>query len=96
MLLVRGGRDAPSLVGYCVSASREVRKLIQAVLILGAIAAPFAIHEAGHWALSRIWGIPDLAEAAGAWYGVSSRPWSTARGAAIAIAGFWAEVLGPS
>lgn len=71
--------------------------MIQAVLILGAVLAPFAIHEAGHWALSRIWGIPLIWRRSG-WRLV----WAIHAGATptesvvrqIAIAGFWAEVLG--
>ena len=71
--------------------------MIQAVLILGAVLAPFAIHEAGHWALSRIWGIPLIWRRSG-WRLVWEFP--PGHGAPphvvrqIAIAGFWAEVLG--
>jgi len=74
-----------------------VRKLIQAVLILGAVLAPFAIHEAGHWAIAKANGIP-LVWGRDRWRLV----WAIHADAApsesvrrqIAIAGFWAEVLG--
>ena len=71
--------------------------MIQAVLILGAVLAPFAIHEAGHWAIAKANGIP-LVWGWDRWRLV----WSIHADAApsesvrrqIAIAGFWAEVLG--
>ena len=71
--------------------------MTQAVLILGAIAAPFVIHELGHWAIAKANGIP-LVWARDRWRLV----WSIHSGATptesvrrqIAIAGFWAEVLG--
>ena len=71
--------------------------MIQAVLILGAVLAPFAIHEAGHWAIAKANGIP-LVWGRDRWRLV----WAIHAGATptesvvrqIAIAGFWAEVLG--
>jgi len=71
--------------------------LIQAVLILGAVLAPFVIHELGHWAIAKANGIP-LVWGRDRWRLV----WSIHSGATptesvrrqIAIAGFWAEVLG--
>ena len=71
--------------------------MIQAVLILGAIAAPFVIHEFGHWAIAKANGIP-LVWGRDRWRLV----WTIHAGATptesvvrqIAIAGFWAEVLG--
>ena len=71
--------------------------MIQAVLILGAIAAPFVIHELGHWAIAKANGIP-LVWGRDRWRLV----WAIHAGATptesvvrqIAIAGFWAEVLG--
>lgn len=71
--------------------------MIQAVLILGAVLAPFAIHELGHWALARIWGIPLVWRRSG-WRLVWEFP--PGHGAPphvvrqIAIAGFWMEALG--
>ena len=71
--------------------------MIQAVLILGAVLAPFAIHEAGHWALSRIWGISLIWRRSGCrlvWEfppGHGAPPHVVRQ---IAIAGFWMEALG--
>ena len=66
-------------------------------LILGAVLAPFAIHEFGHFAIATANGIP-LVWGWDRWRLV----WSIHSGATpsesvrrqIAIAGFWAEVLG--
>ena len=71
--------------------------MIQAVLILGAVLAPFAIHEFGHFAIAKANGIP-LVWGRDRWRLV----WSIHSGAAptesvvrqIAIAGFWMEALG--
>ena len=71
--------------------------MIQAVLILGAVLAPLAIHEAGHWAIAKANGIP-LVWGRDRWRLV----WAIHADAApsesvrrqIAIAGFWTELLG--
>ena len=66
-------------------------------LILGAVLAPFAIHEAGHWAIAKANGIP-LVWGRDRWRLVwaihaDATPTESVR-RQIAIAGFWAEVLG--
>jgi len=74
-----------------------VRKLTLTLLILGAVLAPFVVHELGHWAIAKANGIP-LVWGRDRWRLV----WAIHAGAApsesvrrqIAIAGFWAEVLG--
>ena len=71
--------------------------MIQAVLILGAVLAPFVIHELGHWAIAKANGIP-LVWGRDRWRLV----WSIHSGATptesvrrqIDISGFWLELLG--
>ena len=71
--------------------------MIQAVLILGAVLAPFAIHEFGHFAIATANGIPlvwgwDRWRLVWAIHADAAPSESVRR--QIAIAGFWAEVLG--
>jgi hypothetical protein len=67
------------------------------LLILGAVLAPFVIHELGHWAIAKANGIP-LVWGRDRWRLVwvihaDAAPSESVR-RQIAIAGFWMEALG--
>ena len=67
------------------------------LLILGAVLAPFVVHELGHWAIAKANGIP-LVWGRDRWRLVwvihaDAAPSESVR-RQIAIAGFWMEALG--